>query len=82
MQTIMTLKLRLKPLLILQRWCHTQTKPATSAWIKPTGFNTEIVVYNSIAKTRVPLILKNNKIATWYICGPTVYDSAHIGHAW
>ncbi|XP_057341342.1 probable cysteine--tRNA ligase, mitochondrial [Microplitis mediator] len=50
-------------------------------WKKPNGFPTEIVVYNPINKEKVPLILKNDKIATWYMCGPTVYDSAHIGHA-
>ncbi|XP_044574489.1 probable cysteine--tRNA ligase, mitochondrial [Cotesia glomerata] len=50
-------------------------------WKKPDGFPTEIVVYNPINKQKVPLILKNNKIATWYMCGPTVYDTAHIGHA-
>ncbi|XP_011310849.1 cysteine--tRNA ligase, mitochondrial, partial [Fopius arisanus] len=50
-------------------------------WVKPVGYETEISVYNPIVKKKVPLILKNYKTATWYLCGPTVYDSAHIGHA-
>ncbi|XP_001601176.1 probable cysteine--tRNA ligase, mitochondrial [Nasonia vitripennis] len=50
-------------------------------WIKPSGFETNVVVYNPITKCKTPLILRNNKVATWYMCGPTVYDSAHIGHA-
>lgn len=26
-------------------------------------------------------MLRNEHIATWYTCGPTVYDSSHLGHA-
>lgn len=37
-------------------------------------------VFNSLSKTKEPLILKNN-VLYWYSCGPTVYDSAHLGHA-
>ncbi|XP_046482968.1 cysteine--tRNA ligase, mitochondrial isoform X1 [Neodiprion pinetum] len=51
------------------------------AWIQPTGFDTGIVVYNPIVKSKVPLITRNEGYASWYMCGPTVYDSAHIGHA-
>ncbi|GIY52321.1 hypothetical protein CDAR_207841 [Caerostris darwini] len=47
----------------------------------PQGFETAITIYNSSAKKKVPLILKSKKIATWYMCGPTVYDDSHIGHA-
>lgn len=33
-------------------------------------------------KGQVPLVLRNDqRFATWYTCGPTVYDSSHIGHA-
>lgn len=51
-------------------------------WIKPVGFETGIQVYNPITKCKTPLILQNDNFATWYMCGPTLYDSAHIGHAW
>ncbi|XP_076166471.1 cysteine--tRNA ligase-like protein, mitochondrial [Ptiloglossa arizonensis] len=50
-------------------------------WLKPVGYETNIRIYNPITKCIVPLILKNKNILTWYVCGPTVYDSAHIGHA-
>ncbi|XP_018360959.1 PREDICTED: probable cysteine--tRNA ligase, mitochondrial [Trachymyrmex cornetzi] len=50
-------------------------------WIKPVGHQTEVSIYNPITKCKVPLILKTQNILKWYICGPTVYDSAHIGHA-
>lgn len=25
--------------------------------------------------------LTNDKVINWYMCGPTVYDDAHLGHA-
>lgn len=50
-------------------------------WIKPDGYNSDIKIYNCITKIKEPLILNNKKVISWYTCGPTVYDSAHIGHA-
>lgn len=55
-----------------------------SEWQKPdenTGHNTGITVYNCVHRGDVPLIVANQRCVTWYTCGPTVYDSAHIGHA-
>ncbi|XP_055386851.1 probable cysteine--tRNA ligase, mitochondrial [Condylostylus longicornis] len=52
------------------------------SWIMPKcGYDTGIKIYNCITKTKVPLILQSNKVTSWYTCGPTVYDSTHIGHA-
>ncbi|ELU08927.1 hypothetical protein CAPTEDRAFT_159831 [Capitella teleta] len=50
-------------------------------WIQPEGYDTGIVMYNSLTRSKEPLILPRGKFATWYSCGPTVYDKAHIGHA-
>ncbi|EDV25060.1 uncharacterized protein TRIADDRAFT_25636 [Trichoplax adhaerens] len=50
-------------------------------WIQPTGYDTGIKVYNSLTNSKVSLILPQDKLATWYMCGPTVYDSPHLGHA-
>lgn len=50
-------------------------------WLKPAGYETNISVYSPVAKCNVPFILRNKDYLTWYACGPTVYDSAHIGHA-
>uniref|UniRef100_A0A0K8V664 cysteine--tRNA ligase n=1 Tax=Bactrocera latifrons TaxID=174628 RepID=A0A0K8V664_BACLA len=50
-------------------------------WEKPiSGRDTGIQIYNCITREKVPLILSNDTYATWYTCGPTVYDSTHIGH--
>lgn len=38
-----------------------------------------VLVFNRKSKTNEPL--KSNRPLTWYVCGPTVYDSMHIGHA-
>lgn len=41
----------------------------------------DIKVYNSLSKKKESLSLKHGNNLIWYSCGPTVYDSAHIGHA-
>lgn len=39
-------------------------------------------VLNSFTGRKDPFVPKDGgNIVTWYICGPTVYDSAHVGHA-
>ncbi|KAF4704189.1 hypothetical protein FOZ63_026649, partial [Perkinsus olseni] len=38
-------------------------------------------VHNSLTDTKVPFIPINGKEVRMYVCGPTVYDSAHMGHA-
>ncbi|XP_041637380.1 probable cysteine--tRNA ligase, mitochondrial isoform X2 [Cheilinus undulatus] len=50
-------------------------------WIKPSGFDTGLKTYNSLTRQKEPLILAREGVATWYSCGPTVYDHAHLGHA-
>ena len=40
-----------------------------------------LVVYNSLTRSKVPFIPKEGNRVNWYICGPTVYDSSHLGHA-
>lgn len=57
-----------------------------SEWQKPDAVDahdTGITVYNCVHRGNVPFVLRNaqNSYLTWYTCGPTVYDDAHIGHA-
>lgn len=57
---------------------------STSAnkWIEPEGgYKPGIEIYNPITRGPSPLVLRNPEQVFWYSCGPTVYDSAHIGHA-
>lgn len=41
----------------------------------------EIHVFNSLTKRKEKLSLRHKNLLYWYSCGPTVYSSAHIGHA-
>uniref|UniRef100_A0A8D3DVM1 cysteine--tRNA ligase n=1 Tax=Scophthalmus maximus TaxID=52904 RepID=A0A8D3DVM1_SCOMX len=50
-------------------------------WRRPGGFDTGVTTFNSLTKQKEPLILAREGVATWYSCGPTVYDHAHLGHA-
>lgn len=50
-------------------------------WTRPSGFDTGLKTFNSLTKQKEPLILAREGVATWYSCGPTVYDHAHLGHA-
>lgn len=57
------------------------TSAAAGRGATPSGHNTEIQVYNSLSRKKEALILHSAAAATWYSCGPTVYDHAHLGHA-
>ncbi|XP_074671410.1 putative cysteine--tRNA ligase, mitochondrial isoform X4 [Strix aluco] len=50
-------------------------------WVRPAGRDSGIVAYNSRSRSKEPLVLAAEGVATWYSCGPTVYDQAHLGHA-
>ena len=41
----------------------------------------KIYLYDSKAKTKVEFISQEINKAKIYVCGPTVYDDAHLGHA-
>ncbi|GMM33604.1 cysteine--tRNA ligase [Saccharomycopsis crataegensis] len=52
-------------------------------WHTPTPVTEQpqLKLYNSLTKTKNPFVsIKPNEIK-WYSCGPTVYDSSHMGHA-
>ncbi|KAM9320002.1 putative cysteine--tRNA ligase, mitochondrial [Gastrophryne carolinensis] len=54
---------------------------AAGRWTPPSGHDTGIHVYNSLSRKKEALVLQSPALATWYSCGPTVYDDAHLGHA-
>eukprot|EP00192_Tetraselmis_astigmatica_P007572 CAMPEP_0117672910 /NCGR_PEP_ID=MMETSP0804-20121206/14178_1 /TAXON_ID=1074897 /ORGANISM="Tetraselmis astigmatica, Strain CCMP880" /LENGTH=765 /DNA_ID=CAMNT_0005481587 /DNA_START=120 /DNA_END=2418 /DNA_ORIENTATION=- len=48
------------------------------------GEKPQLRLYNSLRDEKVPFVPAagpGSKQLSWYICGPTVYDSAHMGHA-
>ena len=38
-------------------------------------------MYNSLTRSKVDFVPIQGRHVTWYNCGPTVYDSSHMGHA-
>ncbi|KAL8935782.1 MAG: hypothetical protein Q9211_004514 [Gyalolechia sp. 1 TL-2023] len=40
-------------------------------------------IWNSLTRSKTPFVPidSKNRRVTWYACGPTVYDDAHLGHA-
>lgn len=57
-------------------------------WQAPVGVQeaagSGLCIYNSLIDEKVPFIPAagpSSKQITWYTCGPTVYDAAHMGHA-
>ncbi len=40
-----------------------------------------MLIYDSVAKEKREFIPQNGHDVTLYVCGPTVYDDAHLGHA-
>lgn len=49
------------------------------AWNPPR--ESRLKLYNSLTKEKEIFIPQHGKKVLWYSCGPTVYDSAHMGHA-
>ncbi|KAF2734332.1 hypothetical protein EJ04DRAFT_493667 [Polyplosphaeria fusca] len=47
----------------------------------PSSEPSKLKVFNSLTRSKDDFVpLKSDKV-TWYSCGPTVYDDAHLGHA-
>jgi hypothetical protein len=55
-------------------------------WAMPQNTNSlhpKLKIYNSLTRSKTPFVPidREGKRITWYACGPTVYDDAHLGHA-
>eukprot|EP00164_Ancoracysta_twista_P005988 GFYU01008252.1.p1 GENE.GFYU01008252.1~~GFYU01008252.1.p1 ORF type:complete len:790 (-),score=142.04 GFYU01008252.1:44-2344(-) len=57
----------------LPRWTPTPTGD--------DGLLKTLRVSNSLTDSKVDFVPADGKKVKWYACGPTVYDSAHLGHA-
>jgi len=44
-------------------------------------FRTGLFINNTLTHKKEEFIPIQGKTVKWYICGPTVYDSSHLGHA-
>ena len=71
-RTFMTTAARQQP-----PWRQPTIHPEASSRLPP------LKVWNSLTRTKTPFIPLDSegKKVTWYACGPTVYDDAHLGHA-
>lgn len=51
--------------------------------LRPEADLPPLRVWNSLTRSKTPFIPidPQGKKVTWYACGPTVYDDAHLGHA-
>ena len=58
-------------------WKNTHANEENDASNRGRGPN----LLNTFTKTKVPFVPLSGNSIGWYICGPTVYDSAHVGHA-
>lgn len=64
------------------------SKSIQREWFPPEGVAQQgtagLMLYNSLVDEKTPFVPAagpGSKQITWYTCGPTVYDSAHMGHA-
>ncbi|CAG0887603.1 unnamed protein product [Darwinula stevensoni] len=58
-------------------------KRSQPAWEppKPETPSPQLQLFNSLTRTKEIFIPQQGKRVLWYSCGPTVYDSSHMGHA-
>ncbi|KAF9000375.1 hypothetical protein BGZ52_010215, partial [Haplosporangium bisporale] len=60
----------------------TVTSRKQPQWRVPEGTAVpKLKLYNSMTRTKNEFTPMDGNQVTWYACGPTVYDSTHIGHA-
>ena len=57
-------------------------KRSQPSWCPPiAGSRKSLSLYNSLTRKKEPFRPQNGQRVLWYICGPTVYDASHMGHA-
>ncbi len=67
----------------------TRARPAASAVAEPTGADAVpgetppgMVLHNSMSRKKEPFVpRRDDGKVSMYVCGVTVYDYSHIGHA-
>ncbi|KAI6649551.1 Cysteine--tRNA ligase, cytoplasmic [Oopsacas minuta] len=62
----------------------TNSSPQKPVWQSPSedlNLRDRLHLNNSITRRKDLFVPINSNLVTWYSCGPTVYDSSHMGHA-
>eukprot|EP00397_Hematodinium_sp_SG-2012_P012572 GEMP01012745.1.p1 GENE.GEMP01012745.1~~GEMP01012745.1.p1 ORF type:complete len:776 (+),score=217.25 GEMP01012745.1:85-2412(+) len=54
---------------------------APPGYEKASGAAPVLRIGNSLTDDKEPFIPKDGRRVAWYVCGPTVYDMCHMGHA-
>ena len=67
----------------LVKMSESTTQQAQNTWIVPITEPRKSVLklYNTLTHSKVPFKPINEGKIKWYSCGPTVYNSSHMGHA-
>ncbi|GAV48483.1 hypothetical protein ZYGR_0I07800 [Zygosaccharomyces rouxii] len=69
----------------IPRSIMSSSKISQPKWIQPelNGQGKRVLkLYNSLTRNKEVFVpISGGKSVTWYSCGPTVYDAAHMGHA-
>ncbi|XP_053385262.1 cysteine--tRNA ligase, cytoplasmic-like [Mercenaria mercenaria] len=60
-----------------------KVKRSQPAWSPPEPKRepAKLKLYNSLTRQKEDFVPQNGNQVLWYSCGPTVYDSSHMGHA-
>lgn len=68
----------------ITRLMSTKKPVVQPAWHKPAsppGTEPVLRIYNSLTRKKEQFVPLTHNHITWYCCGPTVYNHAHMGHA-
>ncbi|AQZ19002.1 YNL247W [Zygosaccharomyces parabailii] len=69
---------------LFKRSVMSSGKISQPKWVQPNENNGKRVLklYNSLTRNKDVFVpISGGKYVSWYSCGPTVYDAAHMGHA-
>ncbi len=44
------------------------------------GISSSVRIYNTLTQVKEPLVARSGDRIAFYLCGPTTYDMAHVGH--
>ena len=63
------------------RTCAKRDGSAPRLFATSAGEKSTLKLLNSLTGDTEPFVPIDPRVVKWYICGPTVYDASHVGHA-